>query len=185
MRKGYQGDGFRLEQRLETEVIKDQKGPYYDLYLKGPSLFQEGEYIIEDAAEAYSAPLKGFIHEILDMLDKKHIDHKLYVKGSADLKGQRSFHRDFKIERYTFREIPFLRYDGGQRQFTQEEGVRRILGQYTNSDLPDLRASFAKKVLEGYGLTSRILQGDVTTNLDNPRDRQISFLLYVKWPDTP
>ena len=186
MGKGYEGDGFKLEQRLEAEVIRDQQGPYYKLYFEGPALFKEGEYIIEDADEAYSKPLKDFIRKILDRLDKSHIDHKLYVKGSADLKGQGSFEGDFKIDRYTntYREIPYLLYDERQKQFTQETGMHRIPGKFKNSDLPDLRARFAQKVLEGKMLTSRILQGDVTTNLDNPEDRHISFLLYVKWPDT-
>lgn len=185
MSKKYEGDGFKLEPRLDTQVIKDQIGNYYDLYIKGPSLFQEGEYIIEDAETAYSEPLKSYIYEINDILEKKHIDHKLYVKGSADYKGQLSFKRDFKIDRWTFREIPYLLYDRQQKQFTQGSGIRRIPGPYTNSDLPDLRARFTQEVLKGFRLSSSILEGDVTTNLDNPMDRHITFLLYVRWPDKP
>ena len=50
---------------------------------------------------------------------------------------------------------------------------------------PDLRARFTQEVLKGFRLSSNILEGDVTTNLDNPMDRHITFLLYVRWPDKP
>lgn len=185
MSKEHEGNGYRIEPRLDPQVIRGKIGNYYDLYIKGPSLFPEGEYIIEDAETAYSKPLKAYIYEINDILEKNHINHELYVKGSADYKGQSSFKRDFKIERWTFREIPYLLYDRQQNQYTQGSGIRRIPGSYTNSDLPDLRSRFTQEVLKGFRLSSSLLEGDVTTSLDNPMDRHITFLLYVKWPDKP
>ncbi|HYL98410.1 MAG TPA: hypothetical protein VEZ90_05600 [Blastocatellia bacterium] len=184
LKKRYDREGFTIEPRLDAEVVQGKIGNYYDVYIKGPALFPEGEYIIRDAELSYRAPLLNYVSEIDDVL-KAAPEHRLYVKGSADYKGQASFSRDFEIDRYTFREIPCLKYDVRQEQFSQDVEVHRIPGKYTNSDLPDLRARFAQKVLETFSLKSEILQGAVTTNLDNPRDRNIVFLLFVRWPDNP
>ena len=181
LKKPYEGDGFSIEPRLDPEVVRGQCGNYYDVYLKGPSLFPIGEYIIRDAERDYRLPLQGYITEIDEILNASHVDHHLYVKGSADLTGQGTFKKSFEIDRWTFRSISYLKYDRPQEQFTTDVGTRTITGQYTNQDLPDLRARFTQEILKEYDLNASILEGIVTTNLDKPKDRNIIFLLYVKW----
>jgi len=183
LKKPYEGDGFSIEPRLDPEVIHGQCGNYYDVYLKGPSLFPIGEYIIRDAERDYRLPLQGYIAEIDDTLNASHVDHHLYIKGSADLTGQGSFRKSFEIDRWTFKSISYLKYNRAQEQFTNEVGTRTITGQYTNQDLPDLRARFTQEILKQYSLDASILEGTVTTSLDKPKDRNIIFLLYVKWTD--
>ena len=181
LKKPYESGGFSIEPRLDPEVIQGQRGNYYDVYLKGPSLFPIGEYIIRDAERDYRLPLQGYIAEIDEILNASHVDHHIYVKGSADLTGQGSFKKSFEIDRWTFRSISYLKYDRAQEQFTTDVGTRTITGQYTNQDLPDLRARFTQEILKEYKLDASTLEGTVTTNLDKPQDRNIIFLLYVKW----
>lgn len=183
LRTPYEGDGFTLKPLREGQLVRGLNGSYYELIVKGPALFPVGEYIIRGQDEAYSKPLDNFFDEIITILRRAHVQHRLFIKGSADRAGDQRFRRDFKIARYTYREIPYLPYDIQQEQFAQDTAIRHIPGQYTNRDLPDLRARYTQESLSSdtRQLESTILAGVVTPKLNEPLDRNITVLLYVRW----
>jgi hypothetical protein len=183
LRTSYEGNGFSIKPLIETELIKGRQCCYYELIVKGPALFPVGEYIIKDQDKEYSQPLTNFFDEVIAVLNRAHIDHELFIKGSADKTGDKSFSKDFVIERYTYREIAYFPYDPVQQQFTPNPQPWRIPGAYTNKDLPNLRARYTQDSLKNSPrqLESTILAGVVTPKLDEPKDRNIMIFLYIQW----
>lgn len=183
LRTSYEGDGFSIKPLLESELIKGRQCCYYELIVKGPALFPMGEYIIKDQDKEYSQPLTNFFDEVITVLRRSHIEHQLFIKGSADKTGDKTFSKDFVIERYTYREITYLPYDPKQQQFTPNSQSWQIPGAYANKDLPNLRARYTQDSLKNSPrqLDSIILAGVVTPKLDEPKDRNIMILLYIQW----
>lgn len=183
LRTSYEGDGFSIKPLLESELIKGRQCCYYELIVKGPALFPMGEYIIKDQDKEYSQPLTNFFDEVIAVLRRAHIEHQLFIKGSADKTGDKTFSKDFVIERYTYREIAYLPYDPKQQQFTPNFQSWEIPGAYANRDLPNLRARYTQDTLKNSPrqLDSIILAGVVTPKLDEPKDRNIMILLYIQW----
>lgn len=89
LRTSYEGDGFSIKPLLETELIKGRRCCYYELIVKGPALFPIGEYIIKDQDKEYSQPFTNFFDEVIAVLNRSHIDHELFIKGSADKTGDK------------------------------------------------------------------------------------------------
>jgi hypothetical protein len=184
LRTAYEGDGFTVTPLLETELVKGSKGSYYELIVKGPALFPVGEYIIKDQDKEYSQPLNNFFDEVIAVLRRAHINQQLFIKGSADKTGDMTFHKNFGIDRYTYRDIPYFPYDPQQEQFIQNQTTWRISGPYANKDLPNLRARYTQESLKNgpRQLESTILAGVVTPKLNEPKDRNVIVLLYIQWP---
>lgn len=185
LRTPYEGDGFTVKPQNDVELVKGRRCCYYELIVKGPALFPVGEYIIEGQDKEYSEPLNNFFNEVIVILRRAHIEHQLYIKGSADRTGDTTFRKNFEIDRFTYREFPYLPYDPQQRQFTPDQRLWRIDGPYTNKDLPNLRARFTQDTLRNSArqLESTILDGVVTPRLEEPKDRNITILLYIQWPE--
>jgi hypothetical protein len=164
-------------------LVKDLKGGYYELIIKGPALFPVGEYIIDGQDKEYSQPLDHFFDEVITVLRRAHIDRQLFIKGSADKTGDTTFSKNFVIDRYTYRAFPYLPYDPQQQQFAQNKQIWAIPGPYANKDLPNLRARYTQESLNSGArqLESTILAGVVTPKLNEPKDRNITILLYIKW----
>jgi hypothetical protein len=184
LRTTYEGDGFTVKPLLETELVKGRKCCYYELIIKGPALFPVGEYVIRDQDKEYSQPLTNFFDEVVAILRRAHIEHQLLIKGRADKTGDTTFSKNFEVERWTYREFPYLPYDRQQQQFTPDQETWRIRGPYTNKDLPNLRARYTQDTLKNSPrqLESTILAGEVTPRLREPKDRNITILLYIQWP---
>lgn len=184
LRARYEGDGFTVKPKDEVELVRGRRCCYYELIVKGPALFPVGEYIIEGQDKEYSEPLNNFFDEVIVILRRAHVEHQLYIKGSADKTGDTTFRNNFEIDRFAYREFPYLPYDPQQKQFTPDQRIWKIDGPYTNKDLPNLRARYTQDTLRNSArqLESTILDGIVTPRLVEPKDRNITILLYIQWP---
>jgi hypothetical protein len=184
LRTPYDGNGYNIKPVLETEIVKDRKCCYYELIVKGPAMFPMGEYILQGQSEEYRQPLNNFVDDVIKLLRRDHINHQVFIKGSADKTGDSTFRKTFVIDRYTYRAIPYLPYDPQQQQFIPNQETWKIPGPYANKDLPNLRARYTQDSLKDSSrqLESTILAGVVTPKLNEPKDRNITILLYIQWP---
>ena len=127
------------------ELVKDQKGCYYIVYLKlaykkEKVLFNAGEYVIQDFNDAFIASFDNFMANVYFNLKDEGVNCHLYVKGSADISGQATFRKKLD-ERYGskegFTQIEYLKaLDKEHNLFTDEYKTQLIGSEYSNSELP-------------------------------------------------
>ena len=131
---------YEIEKILRNELVENGKGSYYIVNIDNPKykekvLFEEGKYVIKDFDNRLITPLNKFMDEVYYYLDAG-TECQLYIKGSADIKGNKKFKAKMNNE-YDFDKIEYF-----PKISLSNYDVQRLGDYYTNSDLPNLRAKY-------------------------------------------
>lgn len=138
---------------LSNEIIPDQEGYYCIIDLKNASakktiFFGPGEYVINTFDSEFSPAINDFNRNILQELIRLRLKYKIYIKGSADITGHRSFSKD-QVMDYRFDTVDFFtNIDGRGEKYSSKSKSTPLPFNYRNSNLPNLRAIFLKTKLE-------------------------------------
>jgi hypothetical protein len=182
---GVEEKEYKVEKMPNNEVVEGKVGTYYFIDLKDAEskemiLFNPGEYTRDEFERAFRDSMSKVRKDILDLLSAGNVPFKLYVRGSADLDGNTL---PF-IDRLPPGEQVWITYlpkvPNTRNRYINNPTPQVITEKYNNRELPNLRASYIQTKLAIVGLESTILEGEVTQNRSEAKDRSVTILLY--WP---
>jgi hypothetical protein len=173
------------------EIGENNGGNYYSLDLIDITMseslkvlyFDAGEYTFPNFNSQFIYSLDDLADLVLQPLSDANIDYEIYVKGRADIAGDGVFEKSL-LENYKYQNIEYYPLSG-KNKFSKKKQVWDLGDQYTNKDLPLLRAKFIQETLsaEPFKLKKpQILEGRVSPK-ETPLDRNVMIYLYIKWPD--
>lgn len=200
------GKYFDIRPILDDEIVHGEQGSHYEVVIGervGVSVntqdtlkvihFGSGRYILnEHDNKIFEKAIKEISDSVLTLLKDK-IPYRLFLVGSADALGSKTFKRERKPFKDELRRIPFPsngKISGFVKATTSQtydyQGVSvdtlSLPNPFSNYHLPNYRAFFMHYVLATQGIpkeTMHILDGSVTTRV-SPSDRRVSFILCVK-----
>lgn len=139
------------------ELLQGLVGNYYLVDIRSAKTnhlitFKSGEYFINSFREEYDNPMLEFKDNILDIIKNSSLSmrkFKIFVKGSADIKGNLTFIAELNPN-YPYEEIVyFKKKNNSEYQYIKEQGKTQISNnKFTNKELPNLRASFIKEIFQ-------------------------------------
>ncbi len=186
--RGDKGEGWEASPYPNNELVKGKKGKYFDITInqikdKQVILFKKGCYTISDDDAEYKKALNNFGKGVVSYFDDKS-DYEIFVKGSADILGDNTFH-DTIIPAYNYSKIEYFSgiSDKGERSlFSTEISTQAIPYIFNNSHLPNLRGKFIQEeFFETYDRLYKkpiILEGSVTLK-EAAEDRNVNLFLYI------
>lgn len=177
---------YNIKIHPNDEVIKDKKGKYFEIRLRDAKrkeelFFDLGKYRLDEFSEAFDLAMDAVKKDIIDIVSSGGVKYKVYIKGRADIVGDRKQVIDNLVGRETITIQYLLKnpIDPGN-QWLPQTGSAEISKTYNNKQLPNLRAWYSKEKLDTLNIAADILDGEVTLR-ESPKDRQALILLY--WPD--
>jgi hypothetical protein len=132
-----------------STIVEGKEGDYYFVDLKNAKteeilLFKAGEYTIDGLDKKFSASITQFYNDVVQVTAKVR-KPEIFIKGSADASGNGSFKQrliDVGCQSEDFLHIPVHRRIGGTL-YQKEPTVESLqIEDYTNEELPNLRARF-------------------------------------------
>jgi len=139
------------------ELLRGLVGNYYLVDIRSAETnhlitFGSGKYFIDSFDKEYDEPMLEFKDNILDVIKNSSSsmgDFKVFVKGSADIKGNLTFKQRLNPN-YQYEEVTyFKKKNNSEYQYINEQGKTQIQNNiYTNKELPNLRANFIKNVFQ-------------------------------------
>jgi uncharacterized coiled-coil DUF342 family protein len=174
----------------DDEVVEGYKGRYFQVQLKDANqaiklLFGPGEYFTSksDFRDKYGSVIGAFVTEALAAIKKGDRDGvKLFVQGSADISGAKSFRGNLD-ESFYYDDLNLLPLKGSENFGGSEESRTVKERGFTNDDLPNLRGQFMKEMISVYSkkLQPILLEGSVKKEVD-VEDR--NAVIYLFLPDS-
>ena len=139
---------FNGELYPETELVKGDTGRYFiinllDAITKDTLKFEPEKYIIKEWSKKHRRSMADFGSIILDSLKGK-VDYKLYIKGSADISGNKTFSAVLDPS-YNYKKVFFYKKFSGKNEFISKIDSSFVNKRFSNGDLPNLRASFIRE----------------------------------------
>lgn len=188
LKQNYITPKFSVVGILNREFVRGKNGRYYkvtlnDVLYSKKILFEEGKYTIDQFDDRLLIPMNVFLDSVYNVVEKGY-KCELFVKGSADFKGNEVFKRSFDSE-YGISEgfSYFTIYPKFGNSFIPENEGTQIEEPITNSELPNLREKFLQYIFSEYITDLKepvILEGDVTPNISS-EDRNGYLYMYVDW----
>jgi hypothetical protein len=171
----------------ENNLVEGQVGSYYRVRLKDANnqrtwLFRNEEYTISAFDEDFGVSVNRFNRDLIYPLEAEGIDYHLYVRGEAD----RDDDNDFKEEILPLHNYEIVSYlpSAGRGTYRPDFEEHLISQEFTNEDLPFLRAEFLRRtLLRTYSLNSDVLEGEVTNEVRD-EDRQATVYLFINWTNS-
>ncbi|WP_156039961.1 hypothetical protein [Aureispira sp. CCB-QB1] len=168
-----------------SELVKGFEGKYYTIDLidaisQEVLQFEPGEYVIDDFEPAFQTGIADFGVKIQTLLNEGNVDYKIFIKGSADIKGDAEFESKYH-EDYQYPNISFYKKYSGKSKFINNTDEQVIPEPFFNRHLPNLRAAFIREKLQNifFELESPIiLDGNVTLKVDK-KDRNATIFLFL------
>lgn len=167
---GEQNNYYIARQLPSDEIIKGQKGKYYQIDLKDSHtsktiFFEAGKYEIPTFDVDFGKALSQLILDI-NKLNQNNINCKIYTLGKADLLGSKSFKSTLpkSLDLNIHRQI-----SKGAEIFETSESQVSIPIVFGNEYLPNLRANFMKERITAMANGSNrveILEGSVVGKVD-------------------
>lgn len=178
---------YKIEPFPNPEVICGQRGRYYTIDPRDATttelvLFDLAKYTKDQFDHAFRQSMTDVRRDITAHLASLHVKYQIYVRGSADVLGARQASVGQLMGGANSKLVRFLvKSPDDPGQFLNVFSERRIPRRFTNGDLPNLRAQFISEALSGMGFESTILDGSVSTKIDE-NDRNATILLFIEWP---
>lgn len=180
-----EGNGYAIEPAPVGDLVEGQEGSYYIVDLRSAANqraweFELGKYTLDTFDRDFSRSVTTFVRDIIKPLEGK-ATYRLFVRGSAD----RDLGNDFRgqpVDGYNYSSVQYFPAVG-RDQYRSAERTHPIPRQFTNDDLPFLRAAFMqeKLSLQVYGLKSPdILEGEVVLKEDQA-SRNATVFLFIDW----
>lgn len=169
-----------------SELIKGFKGRYYvidlrDALTRKKVFFEAGEYIIDDFDKKFQKSLMDFGEDVIKLLENYNSGYKIFVKGSADISGNKSFF-DYLDENYKYDKIEYYSKFSGKSRFVSDVKEQKIPNKFYNKHLPNLRAAFIKEKIEDVFFEFEekpiVLDGRVTLRVEE-QDRNATMILFI------
>ena len=139
------------------EVLQGLVGNYYLVDIRSAETnhlitFNSGKYFIDSFSKEYDDPILEFKNNILDVIKNSSASmtkFRVFVKGSADIKGNLTFKQTLNSN-YQYEEIIyFKKKNNSEYLYSTEQGIAQITNNiYTNKELPNLRANFIKDIFQ-------------------------------------
>ncbi len=182
---------YEVQKIPNNEVIKGKRGTYYIVDLSNTLMnervfFQPGEFIIQDLNDEFLTTLNHFMSEVYMVLGTNN-SLELFVKGSADISGNNTFHtsiNSYFLDSLGFSTIEYLPKLSNQKSLFADTLLKmQVTQSYTNRELPNLRAKFLQiKLSETYSEipTPRILEGSVDLR-EGGEFRNADMIMYIDW----
>ncbi|MEM9526150.1 MAG: hypothetical protein AAGA31_06045 [Bacteroidota bacterium] len=171
----------------DDEVVEGYKGRYFQVQLKDADktiklLFGPGEYHMSktDFRDQYGSVIGAFVTEALAAIKKDQREGvKLFVQGSADISGARSFKGNLD-ESFYYDELTLLPLKGSENFGGAAESRNIPERGFTNEDLPNLRGRFMQEMIGYYSkkLDPILLEGSVKEKVDK-EDRNAVIYLFL------
>ena len=173
----------------DNEVVSGYRGRYFRVNLKNADqqvklLFGPGEYYIPktEFRDSYGVVIGAFMSEATAAMKKADRERVvLFVQGSADISGQKTFRGQLNPD-FAYDRISVLPRTGDEN-FGDQPLVKNVPEQnFTNADLPDLRGNYLKEMIGAYSrkIEPVLLEGSVKTKVDKA-DR--NAVIYLFLPD--
>ena len=182
--RGVNEPQYEIRPYPNREVVKNKLGKYYVIDLKDADskvliLFKLGEYTKDEFERVFINAMSKVKQDVLKHLADRQVSYNLYVRGSADIVGDKKSSIGELIEGES-REITYLvKNSNNPNQYLQEAETQVIPRAFANKHLPNLRAAYIQDKLKALDLSSNILDGSVTQR-ESEQDRNALILLY--WP---
>jgi hypothetical protein len=149
---GIQTENYDLKIMPERELIENQPGKYYIVYLKDATKrarfgFPGGQYVIQDFETRFRQSLTAFVRDILSVIEGG-APYEIYTRGSSSATPMSQKRLLVKGREYT--SIEYLRKVDKERFTAEDPGVHNCEKAYSNKDLPFLRAEFLKRVVHDF-----------------------------------
>jgi len=181
---GVSTDFYDLRLIPTDELIKDQKGSYYALYLKDARRrrrfqYPGGRYVLKRVDTRFRASLTQFVR---DVLAKVHggVEYKLYVRGSASSKPMRRKRKQARS--YPFETITYHPQVGEDLYDANQEREVSIEKRYGNEELPYLRAAFMKQVVQNYFPLTELAMLESTVAETKSKSAQFAeVIMFIDW----
>jgi hypothetical protein len=188
MQNGQDTPTYHVEPVPNREVVSGLVGSYYYIDLKDAAsqkslFFGPEQYIQDEYSNDFRDAMAAFHADILRHVQQENIPYRLFVRGSADHKGNDAPYLGELIEgeSKTITYLPLV--PGSLNQYSQQPAEQVVPKRYRNEHLPNLRAAYMQDKLRALKYEAHILQGNVTRNAEEAKDRFAVMLLYVNWPD--
>lgn len=190
--RGIDTPNYRCTPIATNEYVGGKRGYYYQVNLKNATTkqdiyFPSGEYVLRADGPVFLEALRQFRGEVLAAVEDMHCRYEVFTRGSADATGNDTLRRHLEADHAYSRMLVLPQRNGSKTIFEGQPEERLILNPFMNKHLPNLRGRFAQEALMSpvYQLSCNvfILDGEVTPNLDAPRDRSAQFILFVD-PDS-
>jgi hypothetical protein len=175
------------------ELLQGLVGNYYLVDIRSAEtkkiiVFNSGKYFIDSFSEEYDKPMIEFKSNILDVIENStslSSKFKVFVKGSADIKGNLTFRQKINPN-YPYTGISyFKKMNNSEYKYVSERGETQIKNDiYTNAELPNLRAYFIKDIFqEKYQINDffgeiGILDGSISQDTTFA-GRNVKIILYL------
>ena len=191
--EGMNGSGglYTIKKILSSdEIIKGKKGTYYRIDLnnaKYSELMKFGleEFEADQLTNYFASFTDAITTDINDALAKGGFEHEFFIRGSADRGNNRPLGELNEVKR-----VDYFPKEGNY--YLSDPITKKIPINYTNVDLPYLRADYVKGVLTkqimeikkqkslSADIKINLLEGRITPNLDE-NDRVVNVFLFVNW----
>ena len=183
--RGVNQPQYEIKPYPNREVVKTKAGKYYIIDLKDADskvliLFKLGEYTKDEFERVFINAMSKVKQDVLNHLSDKQVSYGIYVRGSADIVGDKKASIGDLIEGDS-RDVTYLvKNPNNPNQYLQEAETQTVPRQFANKHLPNLRAAYIQEKLKALDLSSTILDGSVTQR-ESEQDRNALILLY--WPE--
>jgi len=179
---------YKITRMREREIVLGKRGLYFAIDFINPEAkqilyFEESQYYIDIFDTKYQESLSEFDRDVMKTIRNGKKEYEVFVRGSADLTTT-DFRKKLN-QRYQYNSISFLKRSDNHVQYDYAELQEIIKENYSNKNLPNLRAKFIVNELNesdpvNYPITKlHILDGTVTPKID-PKDRNVKIYLYLK-----
>jgi hypothetical protein len=179
-------DLYKIHRIVETQFVEGKEGNYFEIDLRHAETkkvicFQAGKYVIDGFDIHFCDAVNTFVQDILENRHIRNKKYELYILGSADIAGHDTFFAETD-SRYLFPNgIKCLEIADSGNPYRYKDVKKNVGSQYTNVDLPNLRAAFVKLKIDEMRLINKeitILSGSVTSVV-NQLDRNAKLILYI------
>ncbi len=183
--RGVDEPQYEIKRYPNREVVKGKVGKYYVIDLKDADskiliLFNLGKYTKDEFDRVFINAMSKVKGDVLSQLDAGKVSYNIYVRGSADIVGDKRPSIG-KLMEGDSREITYLvKNPNNANQYLQESQTQIVPKDFANKHLPNLRAAYIQDRLKDLDLSSTILDGSVTQR-EEEQDRNALILLY--WPE--
>lgn len=175
---GIENPSYTIQKHPADEVVQGKKGCYYIVDLKdsegnNPVLFNIKEYELNEMSARFRESVTEFRKNILEQFIRGNKSYDLFIHGSADRGRHTALGRLNEEKQISY--LPKI----ANNQFSLNVNSM-IVTEYTNNELPNLRASYLQNKLQSLGIKSTILEGSVTSEINNT-ERNATVYLFVNW----
>jgi hypothetical protein len=183
--RGVNDPQYEIKRYPNREVVKGKVGKYYIIDLKDADskvliLFNLGKYTKDEFDRLFLNAMSKVKEDVFSQLDAGKISYRIYVRGSADIVGDKRPSIGKLLEGDS-REITYLvKNPNNPNQYLQESQTQIVPKDFANKHLPNLRAAYIQDKLKDLDLSCTILDGSVTQR-EGEQDRNALILLY--WPE--